>query len=405
MKIDENFQMRRLTPADLEEFNALLRYAFQVTTTDMSKIGWSEEEIMRDKFPMLTRGYVLAWFHNERLASQIVIYPMTMNVEGKIIKMGGITGVATYPEYAGRGLVHSLMEKCLIRMREEGQNISVLYPYSIPFYRKMGWEIISDKLTYNIRDTQLPKPVEVSGMMERVEDDETDLKRVHQAFVEEHHGAMVRNDLAWREYWRWDSDDIIAAIYYDALHEPKGYIVYQIEEDTFHIKEIIALNQEAKQGIWNYISAHFSMVSQVKGANYSGEPLAFSLEDSEITETIRPYIMARIVDVAAFVRDYNWQITPEGMRIDFEVSDPLASWNNGIFRVSWEQERTRCEEITREEAIDPIKLSIQTLTTMLMGYKRPSYLFENNRLDMDEHWVRILEQLIYNDKPYFSDYF
>lgn len=37
------------------------------------------------------------WFHGENLASQIVIYPMEMNIEGERFEMGGITGVATYP--------------------------------------------------------------------------------------------------------------------------------------------------------------------------------------------------------------------------------------------------------------------------------------------------------------------
>ena len=70
------------------------------------------------------------------------------------------------------------------------------------------------------------------------------------------------------------------------------------------IKEIVYLTQEAKYGIWNYISAHFSMVNQVEGANYSGQPIAFEFEDSEIEETIKTYYMARIVDVKPFLEEY-----------------------------------------------------------------------------------------------------
>ena len=57
MKSDDGFTMRQLNEGDLEQFNALLRYAFQVTTTEMVKTGWSEEEIKREKLPMLTEGY------------------------------------------------------------------------------------------------------------------------------------------------------------------------------------------------------------------------------------------------------------------------------------------------------------------------------------------------------------
>ena len=151
------FTMRELGDRDLEQFNSLLKYAFQVTSDEMLKTGWQEDEMKYSKAPMLKNAFVLGWFHGENLASQIVIYPMEMNIEGERFEMGGITGVATYPEYAGRGLIHSLMSECLRHMREKRQYISILCPYSIPFYRKMGWEVVSDKLSFHIKDTQLPR--------------------------------------------------------------------------------------------------------------------------------------------------------------------------------------------------------------------------------------------------------
>ena len=104
----------------------MLKYAFQVTSDEMLKTGWQEDEMKYSKAPMLKNAFVLGWFHGENLASQIVIYPMEMNIEGERFEMGGITGVATYPEYAGRGLIHSLMSECLRHMREKRQYISIL---------------------------------------------------------------------------------------------------------------------------------------------------------------------------------------------------------------------------------------------------------------------------------------
>lgn len=82
-----------------------------------------------------------------------------------------------------------------------------------------------------------------------------------------------------------------AAIYYNEKHRPLGYVAYSIENEHFNIKELVYLNQEARHGLWNYISAHFSMITDVRGYNYTGEPLAFLLEDSEIRETIEPNVM------------------------------------------------------------------------------------------------------------------
>ena len=80
-------------------------------------------------------------------------------------------------------------------------------------------------------------------------------------------------------------------------------------------------------------------------------------------------------------------------------------WNRGTFKLWWEDEETFCEKVDDEEGVNVISLDVQTLTAMLMGYKRPGYLYRNNRLDMEYYWIRILEQLIHHDTPYFSDYF
>ncbi len=400
-----DFKMRKLTEEDLEQFNGLLRYAFQITMDELLHSGWTEDQIMRAKMPILKNAYVLGWFYHEKLASMIVVYSMKVNIHDNICKMGGVTGVATYPEYTGKGLIHSLIKQVIIHMHEEGQSISFLYPYSIPLYRKHGWEIISDKITFTIKDSQLPKKRTVEGMMERVDLECEDLSNVHDYFSMQRHGAMIRDELAWDEYWRWDSDDIIAAIYYNKNHKPLGYLIYYIRNDIFYIKEMVHLNTEARHGIWNYISAHYSMVNEVKGYNYSGEPMAFLFEDSEIIETIEPYFMARIINVQEFILRYPFLDKSKNLKINFKINDPVASWNNAVFNIYWNDEETVCERNEDIHAVNLVEMDIQTLTTMLMGYKRPTFLYECGRIQTEYYMLKILEQLIPVEKPYFSDYF
>ena len=62
------------------------------------------------------------------------------------------------------------------------------------------------------------------------------------------HGAILRDDLAWNEYWLWDSDDIMAAVYYNEKNEPDGYVIYWIANEVFHIKDMIFNNEDARTG-------------------------------------------------------------------------------------------------------------------------------------------------------------
>lgn len=402
--IRERLQLKLVTKEHLVQFNALLRYAFQVTDKELRNIGWEDEEIRKSKSPILDKAKVFGWFDGEKLTSQVIIYPMRMNIHGTVYQMGGITGVATYPEYTKMGLMYDLIVRAVNDMRENGQSISLLYPYSIPFYRKKGWEIISDKMSYTIKDTQLPKYIKVPGMVERVDDNNKDYRDLHRRFCLKRHGMLLRDELAWEEYWRWDSKDVIVGLYYDEQHIAQGYLVYLLENDVFKIKELVYLTQEARHGLWNYIGAHFSMVDKIKGYNYANEPMAFLLEDSEISENIRPYFMARIIDFEQFILHYPFAVRLHTRILHFIIDDPLADWNCGSFSIGWDTSgKTLCTRGSTEGL--EIKLSIQTLCTMLMGYKRPSYLRRIEKITATNEAIDLLEDIIPVEQPYFSDYF
>lgn len=217
-KSDE-FKIRVLTKDDAEEYNALLRYAFQVTEADLAETGWKDDEIKQSKFPVLERADVLGCFNiidkKEELVAQFAVYPLDMNIYGERYEVGFVTSVCTYPEYTGHGLMKKLMRKSLTRMRDSNKSFALLYPYSIPLYRGLGWEIISNKMTYVIKDRQIPTKLKEPGYVRRVQWDDEQFKKLHTHFAAKTHGCLYRNNLAWEEYFRWDEDDTMVAIYYN----------------------------------------------------------------------------------------------------------------------------------------------------------------------------------------------
>lgn len=387
----------------LEQYNQLLRYVFQVTDRQLHQIGWEEDEIIRAKSPVLEQADVWGWFDGDKLISQVAVYPLQVRIFNKTYNMGGLTGVGTYPEYTNQGLMHKLLYQALENMKKQGQSISFLYPYSIPYYRRKGWEIISDRITYEIQDYQLPKIKQVSGEIERVPVEDEQVKKTYERFALQAHGAMLRNELAWREYWLWDSDDMMAAVYYNECGQPDGYVLYRIADEVFHIKDMIFINEEARSGLWNFISAHFSMIAKVVGHTYTDEPLAFLLEDADIKETISPYFMARIVDLEQFIAQYPFKPDTTDREWTFMLDDPLLSWNQGVFTLritaAGQGEVIRASEKSND------KIDIQTMTTMLLGYKRPDYLHKIGRISCRAKTVDMLEDAIEQQTPYFSDYF
>ncbi|WP_392551633.1 GNAT family N-acetyltransferase [Orbus wheelerorum] len=402
--IRDKLVIKPVTLEHLDQFDELLRYVFQVTSKDIEKSGYEkDDELLREKRPVLQNTDVIGWFNKDKLVSQLCIYPCKVNIHNTIFEMAGLTGVGTYPEYANLGLMNDLIKTALTKMRDNQQWISYLYPYSVPFYRKKGWEIFSERITFNIKDSQIPYYEKQPGFVERLDVDEEVVVDVYNRFSASNHGALIRNKLSWNEYWRWENEqDRTAALYYNQSGEPMGAMFYWIDKDVFYIKDMIYLNQEARKGLWNFVYAHYSMIDKVKGRIYRHDPIAFQLSDSHINETIEAYYMARIVDVAEFLKAYPFAILPKEP-FHFIVTDPVAEWNNGIFSLYTDSNGLLCiDDQPRGKAVT---LSIQTLSSMMMNFRRPQFFYEYERLKTDKQMVDILESMIPPKQPYFSDYF
>ena len=197
---ESNYTVRPLTIDDIDQYNALLRYAFQVTEQELSETGWKNDEIKRSKFPVLQRADVLGCFSGDDLVSQFAVYPLEMNIYNVKYPVGFVTSVCTYPEHTGHGIMKRLMIQSLTRMRENHRPFALLYPYSIPLYRRRGWEIISNKMTNIVKDTQIPRKIQEPGYVRRVEWNDRQFMELHTKFAQKTHGCLYRNNLAWEEY-------------------------------------------------------------------------------------------------------------------------------------------------------------------------------------------------------------
>ena len=190
MNAADHYLTRYLEAKDLDQYNALLRYTFQVTEEELTATGWKDDEIKQSKFPVLERADVLGCFDRDTLVSQFAVYPLKMNIYDTVYHVGFVTSVCTYPEYTGQGIMKHLMIKGLTQMHEEGKSFALLYPYSIPLYHHLGWEIVSNKISFNIKDRQIPTKVKAPGYVRRVSWDNTEFHELHSHFASITHGCL-----------------------------------------------------------------------------------------------------------------------------------------------------------------------------------------------------------------------
>lgn len=114
--------------------------------------------------------------------------------------------------------------------------------------------------------------------------------------------------------------------------------------------------------------------------------------------------MARIVDVEMFMKQFPFNKSDFSVRLS--IDDPLAAWNHGTFEISSVNGEVNISKLSDELDETIPSVTIQTLTTMMLGYLRPQYLYSIERLVVEnEDEIDLFEELIPNNVPCFIDYF
>jgi GNAT superfamily N-acetyltransferase len=90
-----------------------------------------------------------------QLVSHVEIVERTGTVDGEPVKLGGIGGVVTLPEWRGRGLATAALARATALMRDELQvafGLLICGQNMIPFYGRLGWHVVEGPLVFDQPD-------------------------------------------------------------------------------------------------------------------------------------------------------------------------------------------------------------------------------------------------------------
>ncbi|WP_001100952.1 GNAT family N-acetyltransferase [Bacillus thuringiensis] len=381
----------RLKEDKFREALRLSEYAFQYKV--------DEDRLQQQITKMKESHEVYGIMEGENLAAKLHLIPFHIYIGKEKFKMGGVAGVATYPEYRRSGYVKELLQHSLQTMKKDGYTVSMLHPFAVSFYRKYGWELCANLLVCHMTKSDLVMKKQVNGTVKRFnkENHQEEVEKLYETFAERFSGMLVRNEKWWLQAVY---DDLTLAIYYDENKTAAGYMLYKIEKSKMTVEEFVPLHNEARNGLWNFICQHDSMIKDLEMTVSENEPLLYTLQEPRVKAEIKPYFMGRIVDVEQFLKQYelNWNNVQQ--EVILHITDSFAQWNNITVRLA-------NHEITIiEEPIDKgIKLDINALSTILFGYKRPLDLNELELISGSEEEIRAFENVVPVRKPFIYDFF
>lgn len=381
----------RLKEDKFREALRLSEYAFQYKV--------DEDRLQQQLTKMKESHEVYGIMEGENLAAKLHLIPFHIYIGKEKFKMGGVAGVATYPEYRRSGYVKELLQHSLQTMKKDGYTVSMLHPFAVSFYRKYGWELCANLLVCHMTKSDLVMKKQVNGTVKRFnkESHPEEVEKLYETLAERFSGMLVRNEKWWLQAVY---DDLTLAIYYDENKTAAGYMLYKIEKSKMTVEEFVPLHNEARNGLWNFICQHDSMIKDLEMTVSENEPLLYTLQEPRVKTEIKPYFMGRIVDVEQFLKQYelNWNNVQQ--EVILHITDSFAQWNNITVRLA-------NHEITIiEEPIDKgIKLDINALSTILFGYKRPLELNELELISGSEEEIRAFENVVPVRKPFIYDFF
>ncbi|WP_042458782.1 GNAT family N-acetyltransferase [Neobacillus dielmonensis] len=390
-------QVRELTEKEYLESLNLSMYAFQYKV--------QEADIPARKEAMKNHKILGIWDEN-RLAAKLHIIPFTIFMKEAEWPMGGIAGVATYPEYRRTGYVKALITDALKHLRNDNQIVSLLHPFDISFYRKFGWEILNEQKKITLEKINLKFLEPQPGLIRRFskETHHEALEKMYEQICTRHTGMLKRDTKWWKEHVY--DDDSQVAVYYTSENEPKGYLLYQVKQRKLDVEEFVALDHEARVGLWNYICQHDSMVETVTLNLASQDPFPYFLSQPKVQTEVTPYFMARVVDAEECLRKLPF--LQENELIFLHLEDTYAPWNNGSYLLGNGEMKIYKEKTGGQCAHPPkkgIQLNINSLTAILFGYRRPMELFEMGYLKGSIKEMELFEKKVPKMKSAFYDFF
>jgi len=393
-------EIRELTKDHNQELHDLNVYAFRLEDNEETE-KWVED--------CFANGIAYGAFSEGKLKSSVIVFPFEMYHHGRILKMGGIGNVSSYPEVRGQGTIRQLLEKALEEMRDQGYVLSYLAPFSYRFYRKFGYEVAFEQRQYQIMPEDFGLFEAPENRVERVryEDHKEAIQAIYEKKVAQSVGPVRRTDWLWEKKFL-PSDKKKIALYRDDEERPKGYLVYEFTGDgqnTFHIHELMALSGKAERALWDYIGTHSSSFERFTFTGRADQRLSHLFHEANVKQQMNAHMMARIVDMENFLKQFPFK-SAEKRDFLLEVTDDTAKWNNKVFKLSFDgDDITVTTEEKSGKTSSYLKADIQTWTQLFMQFKTADELSFEGSLSGSEETAQAFKALLPQGTPELYDYF
>lgn len=343
------------------------------------------------------------WDEGGMQAQVIVLQYQVHMGQNVTLPMGGIAGVCCLPASRGKGYAGECLRYSLDRMREAGQAVSMLYPFSWEYYRQFGWEWIGVTRAYRVETRSLPSSPESEYVHAAMPLDREKVMKCYTQYAHRYRGLLARTAKHWNTILDDTDTNYTYTYLYERDGETEGYLTLRDNSASLtNLREFIALTPRALAGLLGMLRRYDMQIEKFGWRAPENDLLWNRYYHWAIQTTIQPSVQARVVDVVAALQE--WQPDP-GKRgeLTLKIQDEAARWNQGVWRIQFEDGRVS----VRESSANPqVEMDIQAFSQAYFGTPDIHRIRAADRLNVyEEAGFRALSDILQGPPAWTNDDF
>lgn len=404
---DKEMLVKQLTtPEELLEMDMITGISF-VAVRDLEvqkqkRMAEAETPLPYDAWGVLDDG--------GNLGAAMVNHNFHVRFDGHDVPASGIGAVCSMPEFRSKGGIRAIFSRVLGELHAKGCVFSYLFPFSIPYYRQFGYELLHTSDRYEIAIEALQEfRCEYQASLCSTGGATEDMRSIYSRFIQKFNLPICREDQHWRDS-QGDpfKDRCYKYTFYDQQKNPRAYIVFQPErKDTdsprvIAVKDLAFLAPEDIPHILGFLYRLRAQYGKITLPMPENVPLFAMIPDSLcVKHTGSPQGQLRVVNV---------QSALEAMRCPADsgsaviaVDDPFLKENTGTYLLTFAG--GQAVSVEKRPDLEPdIRLSIQRFSQMVTGYldlAQSEYVSDVEILKNRP----VLEKLFVHKPIFFTDHF
>jgi len=275
----------------------------------------------------------------------------------------------------------------------------MLHPFAHAYYRRYGWELATEAISYDLKPTDLPTSPEQKRVRAYRDEDLPRMMNLLKGEASRHPLCVLRGEGRWRQIFARGEQE---AAVYDAEGRVEGYLLYKQAEGEgspriLAISELVAETPQAWEALISFAAAFDPLMFGVKISAPRGEPLHPYLPNSFVDTRINPEFMLRLVSVEGALGLLGRRSEALYAPLVLEVKDDAILENAGEYTVG------DSGVLRGEEAEDRVALDVRQLAQLYAGYLSARQLAYQDKLQPNSvEALELLERFFPPGDPYVS---